>query len=83
MIDDSTAGTPVQGDEIEARPGTSRAIPIRKDPIRGSARIPRNAPCPCGSGRKVKRCCLSPDPVRTAPRPAPGAIVSPEAPAVG
>jgi len=22
-----------------------------------SAKIPRNAPCPCGSGRKYKRCC--------------------------
>lgn len=33
--------------------------------------VPRNAPCPCGSGRKYKRCCLGkeqPSPA-TAPRP--------------
>lgn len=28
-------------------------------------RAPRNAGCPCGSGRKFKRCCL----VRAQPRP--------------
>lgn len=22
-------------------------------------KIPRNAPCPCGSGKKCKKCCLS------------------------
>jgi uncharacterized protein YecA (UPF0149 family) len=22
-----------------------------------STRVPRNAPCPCGSGRKFKKCC--------------------------
>jgi hypothetical protein len=28
-------------------------------PVRtASPRIPRNAPCPCGSGRKYKHCCL-------------------------
>jgi len=25
------------------------------------ARIGRNAPCPCGSGRKYKKCCLAAD----------------------
>lgn len=25
---------------------------------RQSARVGRNAPCPCGSGRKFKQCCL-------------------------
>ncbi|MHB8470473.1 MAG: SEC-C metal-binding domain-containing protein [Gaiellaceae bacterium] len=25
----------------------------------GAAATPRNAPCPCGSGRKFKRCCLA------------------------
>lgn len=28
--------------------------------------VARNAPCPCGSGRKVKRCCGPLDPVRVA-----------------
>ncbi|MCX4239245.1 SEC-C metal-binding domain-containing protein [Paraliomyxa miuraensis] len=25
---------------------------------RQTARVGRNDPCPCGSGRKYKRCCL-------------------------
>ena len=25
---------------------------------RQPAAVPRNAPCPCGSGRKYKKCCL-------------------------
>ncbi len=28
----------------------------KPEPIRGSA-APRNAPCPCGSGKKAKACC--------------------------
>jgi len=28
------------------------------DPIRAPRRIGRNEPCPCGSGKKYKRCCL-------------------------
>ncbi len=27
-----------------------------KQPVK-AAKIGRNAPCPCGSGRKYKRCC--------------------------
>ena len=27
------------------------------DPQRTEARVERNAPCPCGSGRKFKSCC--------------------------
>ena len=26
--------------------------------IRAEKKIGRNAPCPCGSGKKYKRCCL-------------------------
>ena len=26
-------------------------------PIRAEGRIDRNAPCPCGSGKKYKKCC--------------------------
>lgn len=28
-------------------------------PLRGEARIGPNQPCPCGSGKKYKRCCLN------------------------
>jgi uncharacterized protein YecA (UPF0149 family) len=27
-------------------------------PVTPSNRIGRNQPCPCGSGRKYKRCCM-------------------------
>ncbi|NOQ21603.1 MAG: hypothetical protein GQ565_02985 [Candidatus Aegiribacteria sp.] len=29
----------------------------RARPIVGGQKPPRNAPCPCGSGAKFKRCC--------------------------
>ena len=29
----------------------------KPEPIRADDKIPRNAPCPCGSGRKYKKCC--------------------------
>ncbi len=29
----------------------------KPEPIRVDDKIPRNAPCPCGSGRKYKKCC--------------------------
>jgi uncharacterized protein YecA (UPF0149 family) len=29
-------------------------------PVRRSVKVGRNQPCPCGSGRKWKRCCGSP-----------------------
>lgn len=32
----------------------------RMAPVRAPAKVGRNAPCPCGSGRKWKRCCGSP-----------------------
>ena len=32
-----------------------------------SSRHGRNAPCPCGSGKKYKRCCLAADEPREIP----------------
>ena len=40
---------------------TSTANPantIHQPPQRFVTKIGRNEPCPCGSGRKYKRCCL-------------------------
>jgi hypothetical protein len=34
------------------------------------AKIGRNDPCPCGSGKKYKRCCLNPEPARAEGNPA-------------
>jgi hypothetical protein len=32
--------------------------PAIRTPIAKAVRVPRNAPCPCGSGKKYKQCCL-------------------------
>lgn len=29
-----------------------------KPPVKSSKKVNRNAPCPCGSGKKYKKCCL-------------------------
>jgi Mlc titration factor MtfA (ptsG expression regulator) len=36
----------------------SRLAAIRREITRGGRRFGRNSPCPCGSGRKFKKCCL-------------------------
>ena len=35
------------------------------------AKIGRNTPCPCGSGKKYKKCCLSLQETATQPKPYP------------
>ena len=43
---------------IPARAGVSHQNnPLPKEPAPASVRIGRNDPCPCGSGRKFKKCC--------------------------
>jgi hypothetical protein len=32
-------------------------LPAGPPPIVGGPKVERNAPCPCGSGKKYKRCC--------------------------
>ena len=34
---------------------------VKKQPVRKVQKIGRNDPCPCGSGKKYKNCCLSKD----------------------
>ncbi|MDE2849895.1 MAG: SEC-C metal-binding domain-containing protein [Acidobacteriota bacterium] len=36
------------------RPQTPRTV------VRSQAKVGRNAPCPCGSGKKYKKCCGAP-----------------------
>ena len=61
--------TPARGDEdlFAPAPGrspsqapppavTSSAGPLRAPPLAGGAEVGRNDPCPCGSGRKYKKC---------------------------
>jgi len=37
---------------------------LRLQPLRNRGEVPgRNAPCPCGSGKKFKKCCGRPEPI--------------------
>ena len=31
--------------------------PVRREPVRRGTQVGRNDPCPCGSGKKYKKCC--------------------------
>jgi MtfA peptidase len=42
-----------------------RAAALARERAKGRPRLGRNSPCPCGSGLKYKKCCLS----RSGPRP--------------
>ena len=34
---------------------------VRREPIKKKVKVGRNDPCPCGSGKKYKNCCLDKD----------------------
>ena len=47
---------------IEGHPPETRPVPLDGGAIRERMRrTGRNHPCPCGSGKKYKRCCLPAD----------------------
>jgi len=48
-VDDYDEDDDYRDDEGDPAPGTV---------VNESARIGRNDPCPCGSGKKYKKCCL-------------------------
>jgi preprotein translocase subunit SecA len=33
------------------------SAPLRRQPVKVAAKVGRNDPCPCGSGKKFKKCC--------------------------
>ena len=41
-----------------SRPTAPNSPPTSSAPTPQTTRVPRNAPCPCGSGKKYKQCCL-------------------------
>jgi preprotein translocase subunit SecA len=41
----------------DARPGLPQARGAAARPVAATARAGRNDPCPCGSGKKYKKCC--------------------------
>ena len=57
-----TVGREIRWKEISALSSQMEA-PTDHVPVRAASKIGRNAPCPCGSGRKWKQCCGAPDAV--------------------
>ena len=39
-------------------PEAPQAVPAPAAPISREPKVGRNDPCPCGSGKKFKKCCL-------------------------
>jgi preprotein translocase subunit SecA len=42
---------------VASHGGEESAAPKKKTPVHAEAKIGRNDPCPCGSGKKYKNCC--------------------------
>ena len=51
----------VEPDKPEDLTDIERAI-LAREPARAAQRIGRNDPCPCGSGKKFKKCCVDQPP---------------------
>jgi preprotein translocase subunit SecA len=49
-------------DEITATAGNSPSEKPKAQPRRASQKVGRNDPCPCGSGKKYKHCCMKKEP---------------------
>jgi len=43
---------------LAARHGDPDRLLAPPPPVRAAVKVGRNDPCPCGSGRKYKHCCL-------------------------
>jgi preprotein translocase subunit SecA len=41
--------------EIDGLENTGKVVPFK----RSAPKVGRNEPCPCGSGKKYKKCCLN------------------------
>jgi uncharacterized protein YecA (UPF0149 family) len=60
---DTRDGRIYSAEQVEAMPPEDREYmqPMQHYPTpaqRKAGRVGRNHPCPCGSGRKFKKCCL-------------------------
>ena len=57
-----TTGAPVRVSNVRESGGSSGGVAVASRPAtstvqNGGQKVGRNAPCPCGSGKKFKRCC--------------------------
>jgi hypothetical protein len=64
--DEVSAGTYPAGDDVEVRitaHGSDWMLepPLSMEPVVHGPKVGRNEPCPCGSGKKYKKCCLAKD----------------------
>ncbi len=53
-VDDALSDLILAGDLSEGGPSD-----WHQEPVRNAPKVGRNEPCPCGSGKKHKKCCLS------------------------
>lgn len=44
--------------EPPSKTGTPQPSPVPPVPVPSEPKVGRNDPCPCGSGKKYKKCCL-------------------------
>ncbi len=47
--------------KVAKETSTSGEATVKKQPIRNSGKVGPNDPCPCGSGKKYKKCCRDKD----------------------
>ena len=60
-LHDSMSGWVCFQETAKPKPAAKAAVPAPKRvvPVGKKKKIGRNAPCPCGSGKKYKKCCLN------------------------
>jgi len=53
----------VKRERVAKETGTAAATKteVKKVPVRKERKIGPNDPCPCGSGKKYKKCCMQKD----------------------
>ena len=53
----------VKRQRVAKETGTAAAVKseVKKVPVRAAKKVGPNDPCPCGSGKKYKKCCMHKD----------------------
>jgi len=51
------ANQEVKREKVARETGTSAPETVKKQPVRVAQKVGPNDPCPCGSGKKYKKCC--------------------------
>ncbi|HBT18792.1 MAG TPA: preprotein translocase subunit SecA [Clostridiaceae bacterium] len=47
---------PIEREQVAKETSTNQDNTLKKQPVKKETRVGRNAPCPCGSGKKYKNC---------------------------